>query len=210
MSESKTTSLIEAYINKGFGSMSKNDFEVWIFHEMLQMEPYKNLSDFGISVILRIPEAKVKRLRYEASLKYPESFEIRDILKKALINARYVKSCDSVKFAINDKFKRQFLYDKLAADGRFFDSSFNSSIISIKGPDLLFLIEQTFSTEEKEKIVNLIRDAVKEKDFLKEKSFADLVAEYCPNLVENLVTRVTEKPFENLTDLIINTIQNLF
>lgn len=203
-------SLIESYINKGFGSMSKNDFEVWIFHEMLQMESYKSLSDFGISVKLKIPEAKVKRLRYETSLKYPENFDARRVLEKALTNARYVKNSDCVKFAINDKFQRQFLYDKLAAEGRFFDSSFNSSIITIKGPDLLFLIQQTFTSDEEENIKNLIRNAVDEKDFLKEKSFADLVAEYCPNLVENLVTRVTEKPFENLTDLIINTIQNLF
>ena len=71
----KTTSMMELssvindYLSRGFGSMNKNDFEVWIFNFLLQ-EKLKGKSNFEISIELKIPEQKVKRLKYEAELKY--------------------------------------------------------------------------------------------------------------------------------------------
>ena len=56
-------SAISKYLERGFGSMNKNDFEVWIFHYLLQNE-LNGKSNFDISVELRIPEQKVKRLKY--------------------------------------------------------------------------------------------------------------------------------------------------
>ena len=50
--------------------MNKNDFEVAIFDEIMKDDEYKDLSDFKLSVKLRVPESKIKRLRYEANLKY--------------------------------------------------------------------------------------------------------------------------------------------
>ena len=59
---------IDAYLNRGFGSMNKNDFEVFIFNELLRNPLYGKYMDYDFSVMLRIPESKVKRLRYEANL----------------------------------------------------------------------------------------------------------------------------------------------
>ena len=60
----KLEEMIHAYLERGFGSMTKNDFEVWIFNYLLQNE-LQGKSDNAISRELRIPSAKVKRLRYE-------------------------------------------------------------------------------------------------------------------------------------------------
>ena len=62
-------SAIEAYLQRGFGSMNKNDFEVWIFNELLKTK-LAGLSNYAISVELKLPEQKVKRLKYEATLRY--------------------------------------------------------------------------------------------------------------------------------------------
>ena len=52
---------------KGFGSMNKNDFEVFIFSRLLQIERFKGKSNYDLSILLHIPESKIKRLRYEAA-----------------------------------------------------------------------------------------------------------------------------------------------
>ena len=61
--------LIDQYIERGFGSMNKNDFEVFIFGQMLEMPSYKGKTNYELSLLLRIPESKIKRLRYESSLR---------------------------------------------------------------------------------------------------------------------------------------------
>lgn len=65
----KIIDVIDQYLAKGFGSMDKHDFEVWIFNYLLQSR-LKGMSDYDISIMLRIPESKVKRLKYDASMKY--------------------------------------------------------------------------------------------------------------------------------------------
>lgn len=83
--------VINKYLTRGFGSMNKNEFEVWIFHYLLSNR-FINENNYDISIQLRIPETKVKRLRYEAELKYgdpkdEESYRIalEKLLEKSII-----------------------------------------------------------------------------------------------------------------------------
>lgn len=69
---------LEKYLTKGFGSMNKNDFEVWIFNQLLHTV-LKDKDNYAISIYLKIPESKVKRLQYEASLKYSFFFRFRTL-----------------------------------------------------------------------------------------------------------------------------------
>ena len=69
MKELTLNEVISKYLEKGFGTMNKNDFEVWIFHYLLEHE-LQGKKNYEISIALKIPESKVKRLRYEAELKY--------------------------------------------------------------------------------------------------------------------------------------------
>ena len=65
---SQKDDFINICINR-FGSMTKNDYEVALFHEMLRAG-LNDKTDFQISLLLHIPETKIKRLRYEATLRY--------------------------------------------------------------------------------------------------------------------------------------------
>lgn len=133
--------IVQDYLKKGFGSMNKNDFEVWIFHYLLE-NGYASKSDNQISRELKIPESKVKRLRYEADLVYPkneESFkkEFYEVLKSRV----YKQVGDNkIQFVIRDKNLRLYLNDKLESFGSFADSSFNADIVTITAQDLLLLI----------------------------------------------------------------------
>ena len=55
------------YCTQHFGRLNKKDYELAVFHLLLQNE-LKDCSDFAISRKLKITEAKVKQLRYEVNL----------------------------------------------------------------------------------------------------------------------------------------------
>ena len=60
----------EYYLNRGFGTMNKNDFEVLFFYLMQTYGDLGDKSNFALAKELEISEARVKRLAYEADLKY--------------------------------------------------------------------------------------------------------------------------------------------
>lgn len=136
----------DAFIQKcidRFGSMVKHDYEIELFHLMLD-NGYENLSDFEISINLKIPESKVKRLRYETSLLYPKyenDQQYREELAKKIMNLEFRVQNERIQFAINDKMLKLYINNLLMSEGRFLDTSFNANIISITPDDLLFLLE---------------------------------------------------------------------
>ena len=138
--------VITEYLNRGFGSMNKNDFEVWIFNELLNNQ-YLGKSNFDISIGLKIPESKVKRLRYEARLKYgnPEDINIykaqfENLLQQVVLK----KDGNAVQFVVEDISLRKYLDSVLKKDGRFSDSSFNSEIVTLDTDDLEYLEKEIF------------------------------------------------------------------
>lgn len=161
--------IIESYLERGFGSMNKNDFEVYIFSWLIQKHSdYKNASDNEISRKHKIPESKIKRLRYEAELRYGNNDT--DVLWQKLRNylsiVNYRKEEDNVlRFSISDKQVRLFLKDQLQAENRFCDSSFSENIVVISVDDLLYLLDNgVVSKEEKAKIIQQVKSTYKGKD----------------------------------------------
>lgn len=161
--------IIESYLERGFGSMNKNDFEVYIFSWLIQKHSdYKNASDNEISRKLKIPESKIKRLRYEAELRYGNNDT--DVLWQKLRNylsiVNYRKEEDNVlRFSISDKQVRLFLKDQLQAGNRFCDSYFSENIVVISVDDLLYLLDNgVVSKEEKAKIIQQVKSTYKGKD----------------------------------------------
>ena len=167
--ENAMKKIIESYLERGFGSMNKNDFEVYIFSWLIQNHSdYKDASDNEISRKLKIPESKIKRLRYEAELRYGNNDA--DVLWQKLRNylsiVNYRKEEDNVlRFSIPDKQVRLFLKDQLQAGNRFCDSSFSENIVVISIDDLLYLLDNgVVSKEEKAKIIQQVKSTYKGKD----------------------------------------------
>ena len=67
--ESFADEFMEQYETRGFGSMTKNDFEVLVFNLLRKHGDLKGKTNFEISLELQIPETKVRRLAYESDLK---------------------------------------------------------------------------------------------------------------------------------------------
>jgi len=137
--------VMESYLSRGFGSMNKNDFEVFVFHWLINNKTEcKGKSDFVISQCLKIPESKVARLRYEAGLKYtnPNPDMYREELKMALKKAKCQEGTaeGKITMSISDKLLRQYLSNLLMEDGRFLDGSFNSNIVTMSAGNFVFVI----------------------------------------------------------------------
>lgn len=142
MTQTNYQSLIKELID-GFGHLNKKDYEVAIFHYMLDNE-LKGKTDFDISRKLKITEAKVKQLRYESNLVYGQDYD-DEYFKNRFYEVLHQSTFKPVgenkmQFAINDKMLRLYLLDKLAKYGSFADSSFNSNIVTVTASDMVILL----------------------------------------------------------------------
>lgn len=193
---------IEQYLERGFGSMNKNDFEVWIFHYLMQHQ-LQGKSNYDISAFLRIPEQKVKRLRYESELKYPTANEEerRQMLIEAISKAKYRQTKDDqIVFALNDKMLRSYLENQLYDDGRFYDSSFKSNIIVLSVSDFLFVLDSILLTEDnKQRIIEQVKKDIHEsKEFPKsiKELMGDAARGFCKTFLEIIVGKTSEELVE--------------
>ncbi|MBR4336769.1 MAG: hypothetical protein IKP91_00810 [Bacteroidaceae bacterium] len=162
--------VIKEYVKRGFGSMNKNDFEVWIFNYLLHGD-LLGKSNYDISVELRMPESKVKRLRYEASLKYgnpTDTSQYNEAFKSLLGNVNLKKGSNNiVQFAVEDTQLRHYLDSILKKKGRFADTSFNTEVVSITLDDLAMLLDETCTENEKETFKKKVNGSGKIIDYLK-------------------------------------------
>lgn len=145
MKENSLMSVIDSYLKRGFGSMNKNDFEVFIFNELLKSKYNNGESNYSISIDLRIPESKVKRLRYEAGLRYVTNIaeeakkDFLESLKK--IQPENIDG-SQIRFSIENISTRKYIDSILKKAGRFSDSSFNTEIVSLSVSNYKFLLKE--------------------------------------------------------------------
>lgn len=195
---------IQSYIKRGFGSMNKNDFEVFIFNQWLSFENNKEKSDYTISRELRIPESKVKRLRYESSLVYSEyendDQRLRNEFYENLKNAKYKADSQKLYFLVPDKLVRQYINDVLENDGRYLESSLTSSSVSIYINDFIYLIEK-LKFVDRDKIVNKAKE--------ESEGNTNFPVEWTDIVKEFLVNCAKDKLGELTTDSIINGFKKL-
>ncbi len=195
---------IQSYIKRGFGSMNKNDFEVFIFNQWLSFENNKEKSDYTISRELRIPESKVKRLRYESSLVYSEyendDQRLRNEFYENLKNAKYKADSQKLYFLVPYKLVRQYINDVLENDGRYLESSLTSSSVSIYINDFIYLIEK-LKFVDRDKIVNKAKE--------ESEGNTNFPVEWTDIVKEFLVNCAKDKLGELTTDSIINGFKKL-
>ena len=176
-----------------FGSMNKNDYEVALFYLLLENH-YAGKTDYEISINMKIPESKIKRLRYEVSLRYSDNNNTNQYKEKVadlLLNCKYRIHNDRIQFAISDKVFRLYLSDVLMKDGRFADTSFNVNIISMTAADLLFLMSKIDANSDE--IIKQMKRDFKDKETELPKSvieaLIDLSKETMKSVVEKSVTK---------------------
>ena len=194
------SSIIDQYLNRGFGSMNKNDFEVWIFHYLLNNR-FIDYSNYDISIQLRIPETKVKRLRYEAELKYgePQNEEsYKKSLEKLLERSILKKDGIYIQFIIENIQLRKYLDSILKKGGRFTDSSFNSEIVTIDVDDYEYLVEELWP----EKNWKEIYEQANKKLNNNSSTFKDIFKSFCKGIGTQTGKNIVNLTFSGILELV--------
>lgn len=158
---------ISHYSTRGFGSMNKNDFEVLVFDLLRRYGNLKSKTNYQSSILLQFPETKVRRLAYEADLKYgnfPQNYIEMEFFK-IIESSKFRGDQNRIMFVIENKFLRTSISAKLKELGHFSDSSFNSEIISIHIDSFIDLLEIYYPKKDIDKIVNECKTSInKEKE----------------------------------------------
>lgn len=171
-SENFGKEFLEHYLSGSFGSMSKSETEILIFH--LLSKHFEISSNYEISNLLKISETKVKNLTLNAHLRYPRQSgdeivreTLVDIAKK--FSAIYDEQNCEVKIHIQSSVKKREIINAINKLGSFADYGLNNEILKIRINTLFSLFEKFL---DKEKFKDTVQTYLKDKK-LNEKQFFD-------------------------------------
>ncbi|WP_148814729.1 PTS sugar transporter subunit IIBC [Campylobacter concisus] len=170
--QSFSKEFLEHYMSGSFGSMSKSETEILIFH--LLSKHFEISSNYEISNFLKISETKVKNLTLNAHLRYPRQSgdeivreTLVDIAKK--FSAIYDEQNGEVKIHIQSSVQKREMINAINKLGSFADYGLNNEILKIRINTLFSLFEKFI---DKEKFKDTVQTYLKDKK-LNEKQFFD-------------------------------------
>lgn len=170
--QSFSKEFLEHYLSGSFGSMSKSETEILIFH--LLSKHFDISSNYEISNLLKISETKVKNLTLNAHLRYPRQSgdeivreTLVDIAKK--FSAIYDEQNGEVKIHIQSSVQKREMINAINKLGSFADYGLNNEILKIRINTLFSLFEKFL---DKEKFKDTVQIYLKDKK-LNEKQFFD-------------------------------------
>lgn len=171
-SENFGKEFLEHYLSGSFGSMSKSETEILIFH--LLSKHFEISSNYEISNLLKMSETKAKNLTLNAHLRYPRQSgdeivreTLVDIAKK--FSAIYDEQNGEVKIHIQSSVQKREMINAINKLGSFADYGLNNEILKIRINTLFSLFEKFL---DKEKFKDTVQIYLKDKK-LNEKQFFD-------------------------------------
>jgi len=151
-----TDEFIREYLADGMGAISKHDADILVMNLLMKYGSIARKSNQELSLLLQIPEARIKRLRYEARLKYPPDAdyvkqEFLFVLARSQfeLDKKDETKIDKMKiiFVMEDDYLRHAIQGRLKEQGMFADTSFNSEIVKIECGPLVSMIKDIYGEE---------------------------------------------------------------
>ena len=149
---------LKHYLKGGIGAMPKSDIDALVMH-LLDKHASENGSPLGrfpnqiASERLRAPLARIKRLRYEGSLKFggrPEDEArirfVRLLEKAGLELDKKEGTVTKIVFVVEDVLAKNWIQGKIKEHSGIFDGSFNTEIIKVD-PEFFFHLLRTLLPE---------------------------------------------------------------
>ena len=140
-----------SYLRFGLGSMSKSDADALVMYLLDRYgsgddEPLAGYSNQAVSERLRTPVSRIKKLRYEAALRFGGDVheQAKARLLAALWNASLEPQDDKICLIIEDSLAKNWLQGQLKTSAQIFDHSFNTEIIRVSAAGLFSVLEQLF------------------------------------------------------------------
>lgn len=161
---------LKNYLKLGLGSMPKSDIDALVMH-LLEMNgldgsgPLAIYSNQTVSERLKAPVSKIKKLRYDAALKFGGRIEDQAMgrLLAALSKASIEPGDEKICLIIEDSLAKNWLQGQLKINQHIFDHSFNTEIIKVSALGLFQVLESVFDKEELDKFKTGYEAAKKKK-----------------------------------------------
>lgn len=151
---------LKHYLKSGIGAMPKSDIDALVMH-LLDKHASENGSALGrfpnqiASERLRAPLARIKRLRYEGSLKFGDRPEdearnrfVRLLEKAGLELDKKEGTITKIVFVVEDTLAKNWIQGQIKEHSGVFDGSFNTEIIKVD-PELFFHLLRTLLPDSK-------------------------------------------------------------
>jgi len=171
--------LLEHYLARGFGSLSKTETDTLMMHLILKHSDLSTQPNHDLSLVFQLTETRLKNLRYQARLKYESNHNdfIKSEFFKLLEKAQLVadKNDNTIVFVVEDSFVKQGLKANLKSLGHFADHSFNAEVVKIKEGAFIDLLDAYFDADQKKTIERGAKAAMKS---AKAQHFKDLMHEF--------------------------------
>ena len=146
---------LKHYLAYGLGSMPKSDIDALVMYLLdtygrSGSGPMAGFSNQTVSETLKAPVSKVKKLRYEAALKFGGRAEdqAKARLLAALSKASLEPDGDKICLVLEDSLAKHWLQGQLKLHQQVFDHSFNSEIVKVSFSGLLSVLATLFGKKE--------------------------------------------------------------
>jgi hypothetical protein len=152
------TDFLENYLKFGLGSMPKSDIDALVMHllDLYGVDDSDALATYSnqtVSERIKTPVSKVKKIRYDAALKFGGRIEHQAMgrLLAALSKASLEPDGEKVLLIIEDSLAKNWLQGQLKIHQHIFDHSFNTEIVKVSVAGLFQVLESVFDAGEIEK-----------------------------------------------------------
>jgi hypothetical protein len=152
------TDFLENYLKFGLGSMPKSDIDALVMHllDLYGIGGSGSLATYSnqtVSERIKTPVSKVKKMRYDAALKFGGRIEDQAMgrLLAALSKASLEPDGEKVLLIIEDSLAKNWLQGQLKIHQHIFDHSFNTEIVKVSVAGLFQVLESVFDAGEIEK-----------------------------------------------------------
>lgn len=142
---------LDSYLKFGLGSLPKTDIDALVMHLLDRhggggTGPLAHFSNQVVSERLRTPVSRVKKLRYEAALKFGGRVEDQAMarLLAALSKASLESEGQKICLIIEDSLAKNWLQGQLKVHQQIFDYSFNTEIVKVDADGLFAVLESIF------------------------------------------------------------------
>ncbi len=146
--------ILEKYLELGFGSQSKSELDLLVFHHINKSKEYKKLSNYQLASRLKIPENQVKRLKLTSALRY-DTINSKAILGDVVlrtINGSQVLDirAGKIEISLENPIEKRELENYLKEGGHSAEYTLNREVLKIEPIRLLELMVENIDRAESE------------------------------------------------------------
>lgn len=161
--EKLAAELVSLYLEAGFGSPSKREVDLLIFHHLTEARENKGKTNYELAALLKLPEARIKTYRLASALKY-QTINTKAVLGNIIIRLSKGQQYANIEngkigISLEDPVEKRELENFLKSKGHFAEYTFNSEVLRITPIRLFELIVENMEKPE-ERFNALVRQHI--------------------------------------------------